>query len=128
MMRPTATKSDRRSAATEFDVTAYLKTPEDVAGFLDAWLEEAPDDAAGIARALGEIARARGMTRVAKDAGLSRESLYRSLSQEGNPSLATVLKVLGALGVRLRAAPAYASPTHAPATPAATSRASEDPR
>ena len=59
--------------------------------YLDAWLTEAPDDAAGIARALGDIARARGMSQVARDAGLSRESLYKALSENGNPSFATVL-------------------------------------
>mgnify|MGYP003456358808 CR=1 FL=1 len=66
-------------------------------------LEEAPDDAAGIAKALGDIARAKGMSQVAKDAGLSRESLYRALSADGNPSFATVLKVARALGVKLHA-------------------------
>lgn len=72
-----------------------------MAAYLDAWLDEAPDDAAGIARALGDIARAQGMGQVAKKAGVSRESLYRALSTKGNPSLATVLKVTRALGVRL---------------------------
>jgi probable addiction module antidote protein len=72
-----------------------------MAAYLDAWLEEAPEDIAGIARALGDIARARGMTQVARDAGLSRESLYRALSADGNPSLATVLKVIKALGLQL---------------------------
>jgi probable addiction module antidote protein len=67
---------------------------------LGAWFEEAPDDVAGIARALGDIARAKGMSQVAKDAGLSRESLYRALSENGNPGLATVPKVAKALGVR----------------------------
>lgn len=62
-----------------------------------------PEDVAVIARALGDIARAKGMSQVAKDAGLSRESLYRSLSVDGNPSFATVLKVAKALGVRLHA-------------------------
>ena len=74
-----------------------------MAAYLDAWLEEAPDDASGIAKALGDIARAKGMSLVARDAGLSRESLYRALSAEGNPSFATVLKVARALGVRLHA-------------------------
>ena len=74
-----------------------------MAAYLDAWFEEAPDDAASIARALGDIARAKGMTQVAKDAGLSRESLYRALSEDGNPSFATVLKVARALGVKLHA-------------------------
>ncbi len=92
---------NRKTKTTPYDVSEYLQTPEDMAAYLDAWLVEAPDDAAGIARALGDIARAKGMTQVAKDAGLSRESLYRALSPEGNPSFATVLKVAKALGVRL---------------------------
>jgi probable addiction module antidote protein len=74
-----------------------------MAAYLDAWLAEAPDDAAGIARALGDIARARGMAHVARATGLSRESLYRALSADGNPSFATVLKVTKALGLRLSA-------------------------
>src|SRR6185436_882493 len=86
-----------------YDVSEQLRTPEEMAAYLDAWLEEAPDDAAGIARALGDIARAKGMSQVAKEAGLSRESLYRALSAEGNPSFATVLKVARALGFRLHA-------------------------
>src|SRR5688572_13986212 len=84
-------------------VSEQLRTPEEMAAYLDAWLEEAPDDAAGIAKALGDIARAKGMSQVAKDTGLSRESLYRALSGEGNPSFATVLKVARALGVKLHA-------------------------
>ncbi len=86
-----------------YDVAEQLRTPEEMAAYLDAWLDEAPDDAAGIARALGDIARAKGMTQVAKDAGLSRESLYKALSADGNPSFATVLKVARALGVKLHA-------------------------
>lgn len=74
-----------------------------MAAHLDAWFEEAPDDGAGISRALGDIARARGMAQVARDAGLSRESLYKALGENGNPSFATVLKVARALGVRLNA-------------------------
>lgn len=96
-----ASKRRTRTKTTPFDVAAYLRTTEDMAAYLDAWLTEAPDDATGIARALGDIARAKGMTQVAKDAGLSRESLYRALGPEGNPSFATVLKVARALGVRL---------------------------
>jgi probable addiction module antidote protein len=88
---------------TPYDVAEHLRTPEEMAAYLDAWLEEAPDDASGIAKALGDIARAKGMSLVARDAGLSRESLYRALSAEGNPSFATVLKVARALGVRLHA-------------------------
>jgi probable addiction module antidote protein len=86
-----------------YDVAEQLRSPKEMAAYLDAWLTEAPDDIAGIARALGDIARARGMSQVARDAGLSRESLYKALSENGNPSFATVLKVAKALGVRLHA-------------------------
>lgn len=92
-----------KTRASDYDVAEHLSTPEDMAAYLDAWLQEAPEDAAGIARALGDIARAKGMSQIAKDAGLSRESLYRALSADGNPSFATVLKVAKALGVRLHA-------------------------
>lgn len=98
--KPTKTKT------TPYNVAEHLRTSEEMAAYLDAWLEEAAEDVAGIARALGSIARAKGMTQVAKDAGLSRESLYRALSADGNPSFATVLKVARALGVRLHAQPA----------------------
>lgn len=91
-----------------YDVAEHLRTPEEMATYLDAWLEEAPDDVAGLARALGDLARAKGMSQVARDAGLSRESLYRALSAEGNPSFATVLKVTRALGLRLHACAAAA--------------------
>lgn len=107
MAKTAAAKAAKsKTKTTPYDVTEYLRTPADMAAYLDAWLEEAPDDAAGIARALGDIARAKGMTQVARDAGLSRESLYRALSADGNPSFATVLKVARALGVRLHAEPA----------------------
>jgi probable addiction module antidote protein len=80
-----------------------LRSPEEMAAYLDAWLSEASDDIAGIALAFGNVARAKGMTQVARDAGLSRESLYKALSENGNPSFATMLKVARALGVRLHA-------------------------
>lgn len=99
------TKVPRPTRTVVYDVAEQLRTPAEMAAYLDAWLAEAPDDAAGIARALGDIARARGMTQVARDAGLSRESLYKALSRNGNPSFATILKVARALGVRLHAAP-----------------------
>jgi probable addiction module antidote protein len=102
-MPKTAPKKQTKTETSPYDVAEHLRTPEEMAAYLDAWFEEAPDDAAGIARALGDIARAKGMTQVAKDAGLSRESLYRALSAEGNPSFATVLKVARALGVKLHA-------------------------
>jgi probable addiction module antidote protein len=86
-----------------WDVVEHLKTEEDMALYLEACMEEAGDDAAFIAKALGDIARARGMTQLAKDTGMGRESLYKALSGEGNPSFATILKVTRALGLRLHA-------------------------
>ncbi|MBN8454772.1 addiction module antidote protein [Accumulibacter sp.] len=100
---PRAASKSTRTRATPYNVAEHLRTPEEMAAYLDAWLDEAPDDAAGIAKALGDIARAKGMSQVAKDAGLSRESLYRALSADGNPSFSTVLKVARALGVKLHA-------------------------
>lgn len=97
------TTAKKATKTTPYDVAEHLRTPEEMAAYLDAWLEEAPDDAAGIAKALGPITRAKGMTQVAKDTGLSRESRYRALSDEGNPSFATVLKVARALAVKLHA-------------------------
>jgi len=102
-MRKAKSSRTTRPRTVPYDVAEQLRTPEEMAAYLDAWLEEAPDDAAGIARALGDIARARGMAQVARDAGLSRESLYKALSEKGNPSFATVLKVARALGLRLHA-------------------------
>ena len=99
-------KKTLRSKISPYDVSEHLRTPEEMAAYLDAWLDEAADDVSGIARALGDIARAKGMSEVAREAGLSRESLYRALSEGGNPSFATVLKVARALGVRLHAQPA----------------------
>jgi len=89
-----------------WDSAEHLKTDEDIAAYLDAALEEAGEDTAFIAKALGTVARARGMTQLAKDTGLAREALYRALSPSGNPKFDTVLKVLRALGVQLHASPA----------------------
>ena len=86
----------------KWDSAEHLKTPDDMAAYLDACVEEAGDDAAFIAKALGNIARAQGMTQLARDTGMGRESLYKALSGEGNPSFATVLKVTHALGLELR--------------------------
>ena len=105
-MSTSARKNVAKFKTSPYDVAEHLRTPEEMAAYLDAWLEEASDDVAGIARALGDIARAKGMSQVAREAGLSRESLYRALSADGNPSFATVLKVARALGVRLHAQPA----------------------
>jgi probable addiction module antidote protein len=100
------TRKIGKSAATKtypYDVAEQLRTPEEMAAYLDAWLQDFPEDAGGIARALGDIARAKGMSLVARETGLSRESLYKSLSKSGNPSLATVLKVARAVGLKLHA-------------------------
>jgi probable addiction module antidote protein len=91
-----------------WDTTKYLKTEDDIAEYFAACMEDAGDDANFIAHALGDIARARGMTQLAKDTGLGRESLYKALSGEGNPSFATILKVVHALGLKLSAHPAHA--------------------
>ncbi|MHB1541946.1 MAG: addiction module antidote protein [Steroidobacteraceae bacterium] len=91
---------------TRYDSADYLKSEEDMAAYLQACLEEAPDDPAFIAQALGTVARARGMMQLAKDTGLTREGLYKALSKDGNPSLATVLKVLQALHLRISLRPA----------------------
>ncbi|NBX05981.1 MAG: putative addiction module antidote protein [Betaproteobacteria bacterium] len=86
-----------------YDVAEFLETPEEMAAYLEACIEEADGDAAFIAKALGDIARAKGMTQIARETGLSRESLYKALSGEGNPSFATILKVTTALGIQLHA-------------------------
>lgn len=85
----------------KWDSAEHLKTEQDIALYLDACFEEAGDDAAFIAKALGNVARSRGMSELARDTGLGRESLYKALSGEGNPSFATVLKVMKALGIKL---------------------------
>ena len=86
----------------KWDSAQHLKTDEDMAAYLEACLQEAGDDAAFIAKALGNIARAKGMTQLSKDTGLGRESLYKALSGEGNPSFATILKVTHALGLKFQ--------------------------
>ena len=92
-----------KTITTRYDVAEHLSTPEEIAAYLEACMEEAHGDAAFIARALGNITRARGMSQVARDAGLSRESLYKALSGEHKPSFDTILKVIGALGLKLHA-------------------------
>jgi probable addiction module antidote protein len=96
----------RKTATTRYDVAEHLRTPEEMAAYLEACFEEADGDAAFVAKALGDIARAKGMSQVARDAGLSRESLYKALSGERSPDFHTILKVMGALGLRLHAEPA----------------------
>ena len=86
----------------KWDRAEHLKTEEDMVLYLQACMEEAGDDAAFIAAALGDIARAKGMSQLAKETGLGRESLYKALSGEGNPSFGTILKVMHALGLKLQ--------------------------
>ncbi len=88
---------------TAWDAADHLQTPKEMAAYLEAALEIG--DPALVAAALGDIARAKGMTQVAKDSGLGRESLYKALSASGNPELATILKVISALGLQLKASP-----------------------
>jgi probable addiction module antidote protein len=94
-----------------WDAAEHLETEEDMAAYLEAALEDG--DPALVAAALGDIARAKGMTQIARETGLGRESLYRALSPGGNPEFATVLKVVRALGLRLHAT--AARPTTPPA-------------
>jgi probable addiction module antidote protein len=90
-----------KTKTTRYDVAEHLRTPEEMSAYLDACLQEAGDDEAFLAKALGDVARAKEMTQVARDAGLSRESLYKALSGDRSPSFGTVLKVLRALGLKL---------------------------
>lgn len=124
---------------TRWDSAQYLGTEEERASYLDACLEEAGDDAGFVAHALGVVARSRNMSQLARDTGLTREGLYKALSEEGNPSFGTVLKVMGALGYRFSvvretrveysAKPAAAKPAAAPrAVNARGSRAAAAPR
>lgn len=88
-----------------WDVVEHLETDEDMAAYLEAALEDG--DTAVILAALGDIARAKGMTQLARDAGLGRESLYKALSTTGNPEFATVLKVVRALGLQFHVQAAH---------------------
>ena len=91
----------KKTKTTRFDVAEHLRTPEEMAAYLEASLAEANGDAAFVAKALGDIARAKGMAQVARDAGLSRESLYKALSGDRSPDFATLLRVVAALGLSL---------------------------
>ncbi|AZC16071.1 MULTISPECIES: addiction module antidote protein [Pseudomonas] len=95
-----------RTPVTRFDAADYLKTPQDMVAYLDACFEEDAGDGVLIRAALNDIARARGMTQVARDTGLGRESLYKALGSQGNPEFATIIKVMKALGLKLQVSPA----------------------
>lgn len=92
-----------KTKTTKYDVAEHLRTPEEMAAYLEACMAEANGDATFIAKALGDIARAKGMAQVAREAGLSRESLYKALSGERIPTFDTILKVMEALDLRLHA-------------------------
>ena len=92
-----------KTKTTSWDAAEHLKTKEDMASYIACALEEG--DSALIAAALGDIARAQGMTKISKLTGLGRESLYKTLSREGNPKLATVLKIFNSVGLKLKAVP-----------------------
>jgi len=93
-----------KTVTKAWDAAEHLKNDEDMAAYLEAALHEG--DASLIAAALGDIARAKGMSKIAMDAGLGRESLYKALSPQGKPEFATIMKVVAALGLRLHATPA----------------------
>lgn len=92
----------KKIRTTKWDAADHLKTDRDIIEYLEAVLEEG--DPALVAAALGDVARAKGMSKIAKAAGLGRESLYKALSAEGNPEFATVLKVIHSLGLKLHVA------------------------
>jgi probable addiction module antidote protein len=91
---------------TLFDAAEYLNSPEEMAAYLDACLDEDPGDGSLIRAALNDIARARGMTQIAREAGMGRESLYKALGEKGNPEFVTIMKVVRALGLKLHASAA----------------------
>jgi probable addiction module antidote protein len=93
--------SKRGESFSAYDSADYLKSEKDIAAYLEAAIDEAGEDPAFIAHALGTIARSRGMAQLARDTGMTREGLYKALSASGNPSFATVFKVLRALGLRI---------------------------
>jgi probable addiction module antidote protein len=100
MKKPTP-RAKKKTKTRKYDTANYLRDDKDMAAYLEAAFAEG--DAALIAAALGDIARARGMTRLAKETGLGRESLYKALSPTGRPELHTVVKILEALNIKLHA-------------------------
>jgi len=97
---------------TRWDSAEYLKTDEDIQLYLEACIEEAGDDPAFIVHALGVIARAKNMSQLARDTGLTREGLYKAFSPEGNPTFATVSKVAKALGLQITVQTAPREPSN----------------
>jgi probable addiction module antidote protein len=93
----------RRTRTRKWDAAEHLKSDAEITAYFEAALEDG--DPAVVAAALGDIARAKGMTKIARETGLGRESLYKALSEDGNPELSTVLRVVRALGLELHASP-----------------------
>ena len=100
----------KKETFSRYDAADYLKTEEDIARYMDAVIEDSSDDPAVIAYALGAVARARNMSQLAREAGITRVGLYKALSGNGNPSFATVAKVAKALGFRVSLSRPKASP------------------
>ena len=96
----------KKTTTSRYDVAEHLRTPKEMAAYLEACLEEAGGDASFIAKALGDIARAKGMAQVARDTGLSRESLYKALAPGAKPRYDTLFRLVNALGISLHARPA----------------------
>ena len=103
----------KKTKTTRYDVAEHLRTPKEMAMYLEACIEESDGNAAFVAKALGDIARAKGMTEIARETGLSRESLYKALSGDRAPSFDTILKVTKALGIKLKAEFKLADLAHA---------------
>ena len=101
--------TDEEITFTQYDTAEGLKTPEDMAEYLLACFEEAPDDIGFLTYAIGTVARTHGMDPLAKDVGISRESLCKPLDKDGNPSFSTVIKILRAMGLKLVPAVAKAA-------------------
>jgi len=101
---------------TRWDVSDHLKTEEDIQLYMEACAEEDSGDGALIRAAVSDIAKARGMAQIARDAGISREGLYKALSERGNPSFTTMLKVTRALGMDIQFKPHQSSPIAQPPT------------
>jgi len=97
----TKTKKKPKERFVRYETADYLRDEKDMVAYLEACMAEAGDDAALIAAALGDIARAHGMADLARKTGLTREGLYKALNTDGNPSFSTVLKVIAALGLKL---------------------------
>lgn len=104
-------KKPSKIKTRKWDMAEHIKTEEDVVAYLDAAFEDG--DPALVAAVLGDIARSRGMAKIARKTGLGRESLYKALSKKGNPEFLTVLKVVQALGLRLKLAARSAEQRHA---------------